>query len=140
MSNSFEVIDQRATVAPDIDPDTRWWWDALGRGELLIPHCQSCDRTFFPPTPTCSQCGSESVDDRPLPEQGKVESWIVVHRTADETFASETPYTIAAVLFDGGGRIFGRIANGPLEDNMVVRPVAYIVDETTLLGFERVTP
>ena len=133
-----DVVGQHATVAPDTDADTQWWWDALGRGDLFVPHCTSCDRSFFPPMPACPHCGSTEVGRRRSAGLGRVYSWITVHLAQDPAFLDETPYTVVAVHLEEGARLFGRIADGPLEDAMPVRAVPYTVDGTVLLGFERV--
>ena len=136
-SKEMAGINQSATVVPDTDPDTQWWWDALRSGDLLLPHCTLCVRSFFPPMPSCPRCGSSSVDSVPMPGHGTVLSWVVIHSASDPLFADEVPYTIAAVEYEGGGRVFGRIANGPLEDGTRVKPLLYTVGDVTLLGFER---
>jgi uncharacterized OB-fold protein len=136
---SGDVVGQHTTVTPETDPDTQWWWEALGRGELFVPHCTSCDGSFFPPMPACPHCGSTEVDRHPSAGLGRIHSWITIHIAQDPAFVGEVPYTIVAVHLDEGARVFGRIANGPLEDAMRVRAVPYSVDGTVLLGFERVS-
>jgi uncharacterized OB-fold protein len=131
------TVNQHVTVPPDVDDDTAPWWKALSDGTLLVPRCNSCERAFFPPTPSCPHCGSRDVGDVVGSGHGAVYSWIVVHHALDPLFADETTYTIAAVVLDEGARVFGRIANGPLDDGTPVRAVPYVVDGTTLLGFER---
>ena len=133
-----DLVGQHGTVPPEADPDTQWWWDALGQDQLLLPHCSACDGHFFPPMPACPHCGSTRIGRRPCSGEGAIYSWIVVHLAQDPVFREEAPYTIAAVHLAEGPRLFGRIADGPLADGMRVRAVPYRVGQTTLLGFERV--
>ena len=133
-----DVVGQRATVTPETDPNTQWWWDALARGEFRVPHCTSCDGSFFPPMPACPHCGSTAVDHRRSTGDGTIYSWITVHLAQDPAFVDETPYTVVAVHLPEGARLFGRIAEGKLADGMPVRAVPYQVGGTTLLGFERI--
>jgi hypothetical protein len=133
-----DLVGQHVTVPPEADPDTTWWWEALGRGELLLPHCSACDGYFFPPMPACPHCGSTVTDRRRSAGEGTIYSWVVVHLAQDPAFRDETPYTVVAVHLTEGARVFGRISNGPLADGMRVRAVPYAVGETTLLGFERI--
>ena len=138
MLNKGDLVGQHVTVPPETDPDTQWWWDALARGELLVPRCASCGWHFFPPMSACPRCGSTTIDRPVSAGTGLVYSWIVIHHALDPAFAAETPYTIVAVHLDEGVRMFGRIADGPLHDEMAVRAVPYTVGDTTLLGFERI--
>lgn len=128
---------QKATVPPETDTDTAWWWTALEGGTLLIPHCPTCGRDFFPPMPSCPHCGGIGTARREHDGRGSVYSWIVVHHAFDPAFAEETPYTVIAVQLTGGARLFGRITNGPIAAGTPVRAVPYRVGTTTLLGFER---
>ncbi|MGH8920847.1 MAG: Zn-ribbon domain-containing OB-fold protein [Actinomycetes bacterium] len=128
---------QQVTLAPQTDPDTGWWWEALAAGSLLLPRCRSCELHFFPPMPSCPRCGGIDIDHREASGVGTVSSWVVVHHATDPLFVGETPYTIVAVHLAEGPRLFGRIANGPLADGMAVRAVPYTVDDITLLGFVR---
>ncbi|MEV6654392.1 zinc ribbon domain-containing protein [Streptomyces sp. NPDC051219] len=129
---------QEVTVAPDFDPDTAWWWEALEAGELRIPHCRACERHFFPPIPACAHCGSTDIDSSVSTGEGRVYSWIVAHHPLDETFKGHTPYTVVAVELEAEGvRLFGRIENGPLDEDTRARAYVYKVSGSTLLGFER---
>ncbi|MFD9665125.1 Zn-ribbon domain-containing OB-fold protein [Rhodococcus sp. NPDC059968] len=130
---------QAVTIAPDVDPDTEWWWTELADGRVMIPHCRACDRHFFPPIPGCPHCGSADIDASRTTGEGTVYSWIVVHHALDELFVGHTPYTVVAVQLDAEGvRLFGRIADGHVDENTKVRAVPYVVDGVTLLGFERI--
>jgi uncharacterized OB-fold protein len=128
---------QNATVPPEEDPDTTSWWATLRAGTLVVPRCQPAGHFFFPPSPGCPTCGSADVDLVPASGNGRVYSWIVVHWALDPAYVTDTPYTVVTVDLDEGARVFGRIANGPLEAGQPVTARIYEVDGVTLLGFER---
>jgi uncharacterized OB-fold protein len=123
---------------PDIDYDSRAWWDALETGSLEIPRCNSCRRTFFPPQPGCPHCGSASWALVQSEGLGAVYSWVVVHHPFDPAFADEVPYTIVAGDLDEGARLVGRYW-GPevaFEPGMRLRTCAYRAQAQALLGFK----
>lgn len=128
---------QSVTVPPEVDEDTRPWWDSLAEGRLWIPRCEDCSARFFPPLPRCPRCAGTRIAQVDSKGVGVLYSWIVVHVALDPAFADETPYTVAAVTLAEGVRLFGRIAAGELRADLPVQAVIYQVDGVTLLGFER---
>ena len=129
---------QQAVVDPEIDLDTAWWWHALGEGRLELPRCRACERSFFPPQPTCSHCGSRNWERIRASGKGRIYSWVVAHQAFDPRFANEVPYPIVAVEMDEGVRLIGRY-RGPadtIRDGTPVRAFIYCVAKTHLLGFE----
>lgn len=94
-----------AEVHPTLD--TRWWWDALSHGELLIPTCQGCSYRFFPPQAFCPNCGSADLLRIATSGKGTIYSWVVIHRPFGAN-SPAVPYAIVAVDMEGGGRLIGR--------------------------------
>jgi uncharacterized OB-fold protein len=43
-------------VVPLIGPETAPFWEAAGRGELVIEQCTNCERFSFPPYGVCKYC------------------------------------------------------------------------------------
>ena len=124
-------------IQPEIDEDSRWWWDALERDELRLPHCQTCDRSSFPPMPACPHCGSTELTSIEASGAGTVYSWVVVHHAFDPTFADDTPYTVLAVDVDEGARVLGRLLGSERAVHAGMRVHAEIerVQDTPRLGF-----
>jgi len=129
---------QQVVIEPEIDVDTRWWWDALGEGRLELPQCQSCSRSFFPPQPSCSHCGSTAWKRIQSTGKGRIYSWVVVHKALDPLFAKEVPYPIVAVELEEGVRLIGRYRGdtNALREDAPVRTFIYRIETTHLLGFE----
>ena len=137
--NRAELV-QHGLVAPDVDADSQAWWAAVAERRLLLPHCENCGLTWFPPTPGCPRCGSTSVELAQASGRGRVYSWVVVNRALSPAFADDEPYTILAVDLDEGARMFGRLVGSvavPLVAGDEVRACFYEVEGQVLVGFER---
>lgn len=125
-------------VPPAIDPDSRWWWEALEAGELLLPRCDNCAKAFFPPTPRCPECGSPGWRPEPAGGDGELYSWVVTHHPFDPAFASDVPYTVVVVTLAEGPRLAGRLLGedpGELVAGTAMQAVTYRVAGQALLGF-----
>jgi hypothetical protein len=73
------------------------WLDAVAAGEgfyLEGPEGHGC----LPPRRVCPHTGSPDLRRRPLPDEGAVESFTVVH-VAPPAFVDETPYVTAIARF-----------------------------------------
>jgi hypothetical protein len=87
---------------PDAEPSSRDagfddWLDAVDAGEgfyLEGPEGHGC----LPPRRVCPHTGSPELRRRPLPEEGVVESFTVVH-VAPPAFVDEAPYVTALARF-----------------------------------------
>lgn len=129
---------QRGVIAPQVDHDSRWWWEALAAEQLLLPRCDGCGRCFFPPQPTCPHCGNDSWQAVEASGRAVVYSWVVIHVALDATFAEDVPYTIVAAEFEEGPRVFGRLQNPDgVTAGEPLEAVFYKAGGTTFLGFER---
>jgi uncharacterized OB-fold protein len=115
------------------------YWEAAGRGQLVIQHCADCEAAIFPPRPLCPRCWSQSVTWRDASGLARVESFSVVHRAPNETFAAEVPYVVALVLLDEGPRLMTNIVGCDPDEvtiNMRVRAVFTQYDGFVLPQFE----
>jgi len=85
---------------PAITDDTRPFWDACRRGELVAQRCTSCGTFRHPPTPVCWRCRTFTCEWVPLSGYGTVFSYAVVHRAFLPALASHVPYTLVVVALD----------------------------------------
>ncbi|HVX23710.1 MAG TPA: zinc ribbon domain-containing protein [Acidimicrobiales bacterium] len=110
------------------DDDSLFFWEGLRRHELLLERCGACDRVRFPPMPACPYCGTEGGRREPVTGDGRVYSWVRVHRALVPEMADQLPYTIATVTLDGGCRMVGRLdprsGTGPGPEPFDDMPVA----------------
>jgi uncharacterized OB-fold protein len=80
------------------DRDSQPWWEALGRGELLLQVCGAC-RTFrWPPRAMCNRCGSLDWGWQAACGRGAVASWIVNRHAFLPGF--DAPYVVVLVRLE----------------------------------------
>lgn len=75
--------------------ETRRFWQAGFRGELVLPHCPHCSRYFFPPPPRCQVCLSPQLQWERVSGYGRLRSWTDVY--LDAISGLSAPFTIAEV-------------------------------------------
>jgi uncharacterized protein len=99
---------------PDLtDERTAEYFAGAGRGELVLPRCDSCNRFVWYPEDECPHCGAGSFTWTRVSGRGRVFTWTVVRRAFLPAFEEMVPFVTALVS---------------LEEDPAVRIVSYIVD------------
>jgi uncharacterized OB-fold protein len=127
-----------SALAPATDPDSAWFWEALGEGKLMLPECKGCERCFFPPMAFCPYCAGTEIGRVQGSGGAKAYSWVKIHIALDPTFAADAPYTIVAADLAEGGRMMGRLLDADadqLSDGTPLVFSAYRVGDIVLPGF-----
>lgn len=88
-------MSERKYPAPNINPETRPFWEATRRGELLVGRCRACGQAHWYPRRICPHCGKTDVDWVPARGEGTIYSFSIMRR-------AEVPYAIAYVTLDEG--------------------------------------
>lgn len=115
------------------------YWDAAAKGQLVIQCCDECEAAIFPPRPLCPQCWSQALRWQDASGRASIESFSVVHRAPNETFAAEVPYVVALVRLDEGPRLMTNIVGCEPDDvavDMRVRVVFTQYDGFVLPQFK----
>lgn len=124
---------------PVVDEDSRPFWEATRRGDLLLKHCSACHQYHFFPRAICPHCHSDAVTWAPSTGRGAIYSFTVARRPAGPAFKDDVPYVVALVQLDEGPRIMTRIISSP-EAVRVGMPVEVIFqaasDEISLPYFK----
>ena len=102
---------------------TQPYWDAAGRGELVMQFCPSCNQSTFPPRAHCPDCGSSELEWQAVSGRGTIYSYTIAHRPAHPVFADQCPMAIAVVELEEGPRLFSNIVGVELENVTVGMPV-----------------
>ena len=84
----------------------------LGDGEQRLRggKCGKCGTEFFPKQPVCLECWCEDIADNPLPTDGQLYAYAVVHVARK---GWRTPYVIAYVDLSNGVRVSAPLACDP---------------------------
>ncbi len=112
-------------------PENAPFWEAAGRGSLLLRHCLDCRRPHWFPRAVCPLCGGDRLDWVPASGRGELHSFSVVRRAGD-------PYVLAYVRLDEGPTVMTNIVDTPFERlriGMRVRVVFRAVPEGRPMPF-----
>lgn len=90
---------------PQVDSDSRAWWEACGEGRLLARRCGSCARLHHYPRPFCPHCWGEDLTWEEMSGRGRLYTWSVVFRNPQHPFADRVPYIPAIVDLEEGVRL-----------------------------------
>ncbi|MCF8564346.1 Zn-ribbon domain-containing OB-fold protein [Alicyclobacillus tolerans] len=125
---------------PVLDGDSKPFWEAVQRKELLIKQCGDCHQHIFYPRSICPHCFSDNVKWVSSSGRGRIYSYTVVHR-AYGPFRGQTPFVVALVDLEEGVRMMTRI-QGDREKVAIDLPVRVtfeqVDEELTLPYFELV--
>lgn len=77
MSEQGEKTTGRPMPVPSAE--TKPFWEAVGRHELRLPRCATCDILLYPPPPRCPECLSDDLVWTELSGRASLMSWTVVH-------------------------------------------------------------
>lgn len=117
------------------------FWTAAAERRLVIPCCSACGTRFFPPERLCPTCGTAGWDYVDTSGAATVTSYTVVHRAPSPDF--ETPYVLAVVALDGGGRMLTNIVGADPATVATGMPVRVVFldqpDDRALPLFEPIT-
>ena len=85
---------------PAITDDTRPFWDACRRRELVVQRCADCGAFRHPPAPVCWKCRSFAHAWTRSSGRGTLFSFAVVHRPFLPELVDRGPFNVAVVALD----------------------------------------
>jgi len=113
-------------VPPVTDADTRFFWDGVREGRLLIQRCSGCGELRHPPGPMCPHCLSLEWSPVEATGRGTVYSWVLSHHPTEP---DAEPRVVVLVDLDEGVRMVGNLTGTPWHDIRNEAPVeAYFAD------------
>lgn len=102
-------------VLNTIDSDTRPFWEATKRRELLIQHCPTCNAYQFYPRVVCKNCLAD-VEWVAAKGIGTVYSFTEVHKVFNPEFKEKVPIIVALIALDEGPRMVTNLIGAAIED------------------------
>jgi uncharacterized OB-fold protein len=103
------MTDHSGKIMPHPTPETRPYWDACRKGELVVQRCKDCGAHQFYPRMMCTSCDSDSVEWTRASGRGRVSSYTVVRRPVSKAYAAETPYIVALIQLEEGPTLMSNI-------------------------------
>jgi uncharacterized OB-fold protein/acyl dehydratase len=127
---------------PAINADNAFFWEGVGRHELLIQRCTNCNRLRHPPGPMCPACHSYEWDTLVASGRGTVYSYVVPHHPPLPAFGGE-PYVVGLIELTEGTRLVSNVVDVAVDDVTVGMPVEVVfvaVDDDLTLPLFRPVP
>jgi len=115
------------------DPEAEIYFEALGRGVILLQRCASCDRRQFPPRVHCIHCSGRELSWEEVGGAGTVYAKTVNRRAPEPAFEKFIPYVVALVDLDAGVRVMAR-ADCPAGDVVTAMRVNVFPDPAPVVG------
>lgn len=111
-------------IFPTESPETKPFWDACRRHELIIQRCQSCGLHQWHYRAFCCHCWSDQIVDKVSTGKGRISSFSVVQRNATPGFSEEVPYVTAVIeMVEEKVLVMSNIINADLDALHVGMPV-----------------
>jgi len=111
---SKSVIPEIKRPQPGLSDDTRFFWQGLEEGKLLIQRCTSCETLRHPPAPVCINCHSFDWDAIESAGKGSLYSFVVMHYPEVPPF--DYPNPIGLIELDEGVRMVAGLIGGKSGD------------------------
>ncbi len=110
-----------ARPSPTPNAETKEFWVAAARGELLFGDCRACGEKHYYPRSICPYCFSGEVDWPATCGRGTIYSFSVVRR-------GNPPYVSAYVTLEEGVSVFTNIVNCDPERLMIGQRVRLVFE------------
>lgn len=116
------TIATRPSPAPSETPETRPYWDAARRGELLVRRCRDCGEAHHYPRSACPFCLGETEWET-ASGKGEIYSYSLMLK-------AEQPYVIAYVRLDEGPVVMTNIVDTRASAISIGARVSLVFKET----------
>lgn len=120
-----------AMPLPAVTDDTRPFWDACRRHELVVQRCTGCGAFRHPPSPVCWRCRGFAHEWTRVSGRGTVFSFAVVHRAFMAELTEHVPYTVVVVALDDapGVRLVSNLIGARPGEARIDLPVEVVFEE-----------
>ena len=118
---------------PKINPLTEPFWEAAKNKSLIIQHCGNCGVFVWCPNPSCTECGNDHLEWKPVSGQGTVFSFTIIRHVLERRgrgFENDVPYIVAWIDLDEGPRFCSNVVDCPVENITIGMPVEVVFLET----------
>ena len=133
---------ESAKPLPQITPLTQPFWEATANKRLVIQRCSNCGVFVWCPHPSCTECGSDSLEWKPVSGHGTVFSFTIIRHVLERRgrgFENDVPYIIAWINLDEGPRFCSNVGKIAVTAryHASLNPSAYLKKPMTLEEIRR---
>ena len=96
---------------PRLDEESRGFWEAARRHELVVQRCRSCGAFRYHPRAVCPACLSDDTEWVRASGRGEIYTFTVTRQNQAPAFAARVPYVLAYVLLDEGVQVLTNIVD-----------------------------
>ena len=115
--------------APQINTESKKFWDATLEGKLLLPRCNSCQSVIWFPREYCPECMSFEVTWFEASGKGKIYSYSITRRGQGD-YQGIDGYVLAYVELEEGPRMLTNIVDADFADIKVGKDVKVKFENT----------
>jgi uncharacterized OB-fold protein/acyl dehydratase len=118
---------QPKRFAPPLGHDNAWWWEGIGRGEVLIQECSDCGKLRHPPRPMCGNCQSIKWTGVKASGRGSVYSYVILHYPKFPGY--EFPLACGLIELEEGVRMVTNIVGCEHKDIRIGMPGKLVIEK-----------
>ena len=96
---------------PRLDEESRGFWEAARRHQLVVQRCRSCGAFRYHPRAVCPACLSDDTEWVRASGRGEIYTFTVTRQNQAPAFAARVPYVLAYVLLDEGVQVLTNIVD-----------------------------
>jgi uncharacterized OB-fold protein len=123
MTTEFKLPKPLPTPTEDSKP----FWDACQKKELLLQKCDDCGFYRFPPSVLCPRCMSTNFHRTKVSGKAKIFSYQVTYQAFYPAW--DTPHVVAIVELEEGPRMHTNIVGCKIEDIHIDMPVELVFEK-----------
>lgn len=117
---------------PEIRPETKPYWDACKKHELLIPKSKETGELFFyPRAMSPGDDMSEDIEWVKSKGKGKVWTFSIHHMGPSKAYKGDPPHVVALVEMDEGVKMMSNIVDCDPHDVQIGMEVEVVFDDVT---------
>jgi uncharacterized OB-fold protein len=116
---------------PRIDEESKGYWEACQRRELVVQRCGACGTLRHYPRALCPRCLSDAVEWVRCSGRGTVYTYTVTYQNQAPGFRDQLPYVLAYVELAEGVRLLTNIVDCAPEAVRIGMPVAVVFEDAT---------
>jgi hypothetical protein len=110
---------ERKISPPAINPETKPFWDAAAKGQLLVKKCLACGELHYYPRSLCPFCHSDRTEWQAASGKGAIYSFSVMRRAPE-------PFAIAYVTLEEGPKVLTNIVDCGFDDIAIGKAVKLV--------------